>query len=64
MNPDELEETTMNPEKRRLIRVELNREFEAEIEIMFSKLMGDKVEPRREHIFKHARSTDNLDWHY
>lgn len=64
MNPEELEETTMNPETRNLIKVNYDREFEAEVEQMFSRLMGDKVEPRREFIMKHAKDADELDWHY
>lgn len=64
MNPDELEETTMNPANRRLIQVKLDPEFEAEIEMMFSRLMGDKVEPRREFIEKHAKAALDVDWHY
>lgn len=64
MNASDLEETTMAPDKRRLVQVVLNREFELEIEEMFSRLMGDKVEPRREFIEKHARQASNVDWHY
>ncbi len=64
MNPDELEETTMNPNNRRLVQVRLDSEFEAEIEMMFSRLMGDKVEPRREFIEKHAKAALDVDWHY
>jgi DNA gyrase subunit B len=64
MNPEELEETTMTPDKRKLVQVKLEKEFEAEIEIMFSKLMGDKVEPRREFIERHAKQAHNVDWHY
>lgn len=65
MNPEELEETTMNPAKRRLSQVILDNEFEHEIELMFSTLMGDKVEPRRNFIEKHAKSAlDAVDWHY
>jgi DNA gyrase subunit B len=64
MNPDELAETTMSPEGRRLVKVELHKEFEAEIERMFSRLMGDKVEPRREFIERHAKQALNVDWHY
>lgn len=63
MNPDELEETTMNPESRRLVKVGYDKDFDAEVEMMFSRLMGDKVEPRRDFIMKHARNVD-LDWHY
>jgi DNA gyrase subunit B len=64
MNPEELEETTMAPNLRRLVQVKLDREFEAEVETMFSTLMGDKVEPRRNYIEKHARAAMNVDWHY
>ena len=65
MNPEELEETTMNPAKRRLSQVILDNEFEHEIELMFSTLMGDKVEPRRNFIEKHAKEAlDGVDWHY
>ena len=63
MNASELEETTMRPETRRLVRVNYDREFEAEIEMMFSRLMGDKVEPRRDFIVKHAKASE-VDWHY
>lgn len=64
MNPEELEETTMNPETRNLLQVHYDREFDAEVEQMFSRLMGDKVEPRREFIMKHAKEAGELDWHY
>ncbi len=64
MNPEELEETTMAPDKRKLLQVKLDSQFEMEIEEMFSKLMGDKVEPRREFIEKHAKDAFDLDWHY
>ncbi len=64
MNPEELEETTMNPINRRLSQVVLDNEFEQEIEQMFSTLMGDKVEPRRLFIEKHAKNASDVDWHY
>ena len=64
MNPEELEETTMAPDKRKLLQVKLDKQFEMEIEEMFSKLMGDKVEPRREFIERHAKEALDLDWHY
>ncbi len=64
MNPDELAETTMSPEGRRLLQVKLDKEFEEQIERMFSRLMGDKVEPRREFIERHAKQALNVDWHY
>lgn len=64
MNADELEETTMNPANRRLVQVKLDKQFEVQIEQMFSRLMGEKVEPRREFIERHAKQVDNVDWHY
>jgi DNA gyrase subunit B len=64
MNPDELEETTMAPDKRKLMQVKLDSQFEVQIEEMFSRLMGDKVEPRREFIERHAKEALDLDWHY
>ena len=64
MNASELEETTMNPEKRKLLKIEFDGERELEVEMMFSRLMGDKVEPRREFIEKHAKEVTNVDWHY
>jgi DNA gyrase subunit B len=64
MNGDELGETTMSPENRRLIQIQLDPEFETDIEMMFSRLMGEKVEPRREFIEKHAKQALNVDWHY
>lgn len=64
MSAEELEETTMATDKRRLVRVNYEPEFELEVEEMFSTLMGDKVEPRRNYIEKHARQASNVDWHY
>lgn len=64
MNADDLEETTMSPTNRRLVQVKYDPEFEADVETMFSTLMGEKVEPRREFIEKHARHASNVDWHY
>ncbi len=64
MNADDLEDTTMNPAHRRLIQVQLLPEYEVEVEKMFSQLMGDKVEPRRNFIEAHAKSAHNVDWHY
>jgi DNA gyrase subunit B len=59
MNPDQLWETTMNPDTRTLVKVMLENAIEADE--IFTILMGDKVEPRREFIEKHAREVKNLD---
>ena len=61
MDADQLWETTMDPEKRILRRVMIDHETESEIDITFTTLMGDKVEPRREFIEANARFVKNLD---
>src|SRR5512136_2291491 len=59
MNPKELFETTMNPARRKLLRVDLTDAVEAEE--MFAKLMGEEVEPRRQFIEDNALNVRNLD---
>ena len=61
MNPEELWETTMNPEKRSMLQVHLEDENRLVAEEIFTILMGEKVEPRREFITNNARYVQNLD---
>ena len=61
MDAEQLWETTMDPEKRVLLKVTMNEEQSSEIDLTFTTLMGDKVEPRKEFIEANAKYVKNLD---
>ena len=61
MDAEQLWETTMDPGKRILLRVTMDESATSEIDLTFTTLMGDKVEPRREFIEENARFVENLD---
>ncbi len=61
MDAEQLWETTMDPERRILLRVNYDEGVESELDLTFTTLMGDKVEPRREFIEENAKFVKNLD---
>ncbi len=61
MDAEQLWETTMDPHKRVLLRVSMNEDDDSELDVTFSTLMGDKVEPRRDFIEANAKFVKNLD---
>src|SRR5262249_19458366 len=61
MDPEELWDTTLDPKRRTLIKVQMEDALKAEE--MFRTLMGEKVEPRRDFIHKHALEVKEIDYH-
>ncbi len=61
MDADQLWDTTMDPEQRILLKVTMDEDSESELDLTFTTLMGDKVEPRREFIEENAKYVKNLD---
>ena len=61
MDAEQLWETTMDPEKRILLRVNMDEDSTSELDLTFTTLMGDQVEPRREFIEENAKFVKNLD---
>ena len=61
MDADQLWETTMDPERRILLKVMIDEENSSDVDVTFTTLMGDEVEPRREFIETNAKYVVNLD---
>ncbi len=61
MDADQLWETTMDPKTRILKKVQYDEDLKSEIDLTFTTLMGDQVEPRREFIEANAKFAQNLD---
>ena len=61
MDAEQLWETTMDPERRILLRVNMDEDVRSELDLTFTPLMGDQVEPRREFIEANAKYVQNLD---
>ncbi|HCE74738.1 MAG TPA: DNA topoisomerase IV subunit B, partial [Lachnospiraceae bacterium] len=61
MDPEQLWETTMDPSKRILKQVSMDDDDESSVDVTFTTLMGDQVEPRREFIEENAKRVGNLD---
>ena len=61
MDADQLWDTTMDPEKRILLKVSMDGEDESEVDLTFNVLMGDDVEPRKRFIEENAKFVKNLD---
>ena len=61
MDAEQLWDTTMDPEKRVLLKVTIDEDTSSEIDMTFTTLMGDQVEPRREFIEANAKYVKNLD---
>jgi len=61
MDAEQLWDTTMDPEKRILLKVNMNQDLEAELDLTFTTLMGDKVEPRRKFIEENAKYVRYID---
>ena len=61
MEDQELSETTMDPETRTLLRVNMDEDAKSELDLTFTTLMGDQVEPRKLFIEENAKYVKNLD---